>query len=113
MAKFHIVTPEGPQEVEGVPYCTMIGGRKARLFIHTESPIEGARLSCQRSGMMLGKLAPLMLARFVATGDTQNGKETVGAALLINDLIARHGPEKLWRVMDSAPDLFPAEGRAA
>lgn len=107
MAIFHIMGPNGPEAVEGVAYNTTIGGREARLFIHTDCPLEGARLSCQRSGFMLGKLAPHMLARFVATGDMQAGKESVGAALLVNYLIDCHGAEKLWRVMDSAPALFP------
>jgi hypothetical protein len=113
MNKFHIQTPDGPQEVEGQAYACRIGNREARLFIHTESALEGARLSCQRSGMLVGKLAPIMLARFVATGDTQNGKETVGAALLVSQLIAKHGAERLWKVMDSAPSLFPNESAAA
>lgn len=114
MPQFHIATPDGPAPVEGQEFIATIGDRTARLFIHKESALEGARLSCQRSGMMLGKLAPLMLARFVATGDPQAGQETVGAAMLINQLVASHGPAKLWRVMDAAPDLFPSsEGAAA
>lgn len=106
MAQFHIQTKDGPAAVDGVEFLAKIGDRTARLFIHTESALEGARLSCQRSGMMLGKLAPVMLARFVSTGDSQYGKETIGAALLVESLIDRCGAAKLWQVMDSAPDLF-------
>ena len=109
MPSFRINTPEGPIEVEGQAYVTTIGNREARLFIHGADSLEGARLSCQRTGHLVGRLAPHMLARYVATGDSQFGKETVGAALLINSLVDRLGAAKIWQVMDSAPSLPAVE----
>lgn len=108
---FHIAGPNGAQETQGAPWETNIGGRPARFFIHTECPLEGARLSCARSGMLLGKIAPHLLAYAIGRGDlhlTPSAKrDELGAALLVQSLVAKHGPDRLWQVMDRAPDIVP------
>ncbi len=113
---FHIASPKGAEPVQGEAWITTIGGREARLFIHTDCPLEGARLSCQRSGMLLGKIAPHLLAYAVGRGDLHMTpsaeRDALGAALLVRYLVDAHGPEKLWRVMDAAPSL-ELEGAAA
>lgn len=109
---FHIAGKSGPEPVQGAPYVAKIGDREARLFIHTECPLEGARLSCARSGMMLGKIAPHLLAYAIGRGDlhmTPGAKrDELGAALLLQSLEARCGAARLWQVMDKAPDIMPA-----
>lgn len=108
---FHIIGATGPESTQGVAFDVEIGGRIARLFIHTESQIEGARLSCQRSGLMLGKIAPLLLvrimAREIAASTPERDLERIGARLLVDSLIAKHGADRLWLVMDRAPDITP------
>lgn len=108
---FHIAGLNGPEPAQGAPYVATIGGRQARLFIHTECPIEGARLSCQRSGLTLGKIAPLLLVRIVTreldASTPAQELERIGAGLLVDSLVAKHGPDRLWQVMDRAPAIEP------
>jgi hypothetical protein len=109
MAVFHIQGATGPEPVTGAPYVAMIGDREARLFIHTECPLEGARLSCARSGLKLGNIAPLLLARTISREvpafDSDSARDEFGAALLLDSLIAKHGAARLWLVMDRAPAI--------
>lgn len=109
---FHIHTEDGPVLVAGEAFDIKIGERVARLFIHEESALEGPRLSCARSGLMLGRIAPFLLASVISGRvDSQaQGLNWIGARLLVESLVARHGPDKLWRVMDAAPslDMVPA-----
>jgi hypothetical protein len=117
MAAFHIVGSDGVRIVQGDLWTTTIGGRKAEFFIHTNCPLEGARLSCARSGMLVGKIAPHLLAYAVSVGDlhqTPSAKrDALGAALLIRHLVAVHGTEKLWSVMDAAPSIALTSESAA
>lgn len=117
MSRFHIATPQGPAPVDGLPYMATIGGRRVLLFIHTESELEGPRLSCARSGLKLGNIAPHMLARFVSTGHSDgplsNPKVArLGAALLLRSTIDRVGAEKVLRVLDAAPALEIVKGES-
>lgn len=104
-----IIGANGPEQTEGFAFDIEIGGRLARLFIHEECPIEGARLSCARSGLMLGKIAPLMLARLVSREISANAPphemNRIGARLLVDSLVAKHGADRLWLVMDRAPAI--------
>lgn len=106
---FHIQGATGPEPVTGAPYVAMIGDREARLFIHTECQLEGARLSCARSGLKLGNIAPLLLARTISreapTFRSDVEMNEYGAGLLLESLIAKHGADRLWLVMDRAPAI--------
>lgn len=106
---FHIAGPNGAQPTQGTLWETTIGGRPARFFIHEECPLEGARLSCIRSGMLVGKIAPHLLAYAIGRGDLHMTpsaeRDALGAALLIRSLVDRVGVERLWSVMDKAPSL--------
>ena len=107
--QFFIAGATGAEPVEGAPFVAMIGDREARLFIHTESALEGARLSCARSGLKLGNIAPLLLAYVIggrgALPDSESARHEFGAALLLDSLISKHGAARLWLVMDRAPAI--------
>lgn len=117
MPVFHIATKEGPAPVEGLPYVAKINGRAVPLFIHTECPLEGPRVSCQRSGLKVGNIAPHLLARYVGTGHSDGPLDCpkvqrLGAALLMQSLLWRHDPDKFLSVLDAAPALKIMEGAA-
>jgi len=112
MREYRIMTEAGPKTVQGRPYIYPMAGRRLRLFIHRESEMEGALLSDERTGLRVGKIAPHLLAHVISTGEVgklRDGvkKDRLGAAILMRNLIARVGAEKVLAVIDGAPSLPP------
>lgn len=82
------------REATGTIAILDLGNRKLRAFIHGET------LSHAASGRRICNLRPYMILRYRSY--TRRDKRA-DAILALQDLSEKIGPDKAWRIIDSAP----------
>lgn len=94
-------TDAGTKDVEGYLVRLYVGAKQERFLLQHE-PTGEVVLTHYDSGMRVGSLSPIKL-RYARS--YRRITDRAAAVELLNELVEKHGQERVWNVMQNAPVL--------